>query len=72
MEALIHFEAIQPPPREIDYLEQLVEKVIKPDADAQNIASSTEREELSLIYIEVMEKKEDNSCLNMMYLYYWF
>ncbi|VYS44941.1 unnamed protein product [Arabidopsis thaliana] len=54
MEALIHFEAIQPPPREIDYLEQLVEKVIKPDADAQNIASSTEREELSLIYIEFL------------------
>lgn len=53
MEALIFLETIQPPPRQIDYLEPLVEKVIKPDADTHNIASSTEREELSLIYIEV-------------------
>lgn len=72
VESLIHFETIQPPPRQIDYLEPLVEKVIKPDADAQNIASASEREELSLIYIEVMEKKENNPCLNIMYLYYWF
>ncbi|KAL1188850.1 Pre-mRNA-processing factor 39-1 [Cardamine amara subsp. amara] len=54
MEALIHFETIQPAPRQIDYLEPLVEKVIKPDADNQTIASSTEREELSLIYIEFL------------------
>ncbi|VVA89898.1 unnamed protein product [Arabis nemorensis] len=54
MEALIHFETIQPPPRKIDYLEPLVEKVIKPNADTQNISSSTEREELSLIYIEFL------------------
>lgn len=72
VESLIHFETIQPPPRQIDYLEPLVEKVIKPDADAQNIASASEREELSLIYIEVMEKNENNPCLNIMYLYYWF
>lgn len=55
LEALIHFESIQPPPRQVDYLGPLVEKVIKPNADTQNVASSTEREELSLIYIEVME-----------------
>lgn len=60
MEALIHFETIQPPPRKIDYLEPLVEKVIKPNADTHNIASSTEREELSLIYIEVTETKEND------------
>ncbi|CAA7015367.1 unnamed protein product [Microthlaspi erraticum] len=54
LEALIHFESIQPPPRQIDYLEPLVEKVIKPNADTQNSASSTEREELSLIYIEFL------------------
>ncbi|XP_020867264.1 pre-mRNA-processing factor 39 isoform X3 [Arabidopsis lyrata subsp. lyrata] len=54
VESLIHFETIQPPPRQIDYLEPLVEKVIKPDADAQNIASASEREELSLIYIEFL------------------
>ncbi|XP_023644666.1 pre-mRNA-processing factor 39 isoform X1 [Capsella rubella] len=54
MEALIHFETIQPPPRQIDYLEPLVEKIIKPDVDSQNIASATEREELSLIYIEFL------------------
>ncbi|ESQ36521.1 hypothetical protein EUTSA_v10006844mg [Eutrema salsugineum] len=54
MEALIHFESILPRPRQIDYLEPLVEKVVKPNADTQNIASSTEREELSLIYIEFL------------------
>lgn len=62
VEALIHFETIRPPPRKIDYLEPLVEKVIKPNADTQNTTSSTEREELSLIYIEVTEKKENNLC----------
>ncbi|CAN8306311.1 unnamed protein product [Cochlearia groenlandica] len=51
MEALIHFETIQPPPRQIDYLEPLVEKVIKPYADSQELS---EREELSLIYIEFL------------------
>ncbi|ESQ44610.1 hypothetical protein EUTSA_v10003154mg [Eutrema salsugineum] len=54
LEALIHFETIQSPPRQIDYLEPLVEKVIRPNADTQNIASPTEREELSSIYIEFL------------------
>ncbi|CAN8295709.1 unnamed protein product [Cochlearia groenlandica] len=54
LEALIHFETIQPPPRQIAYLESLVEKVIKPNADTHNVASSSEREELSLIYIEFL------------------
>ncbi|CAH2038975.1 unnamed protein product [Thlaspi arvense] len=54
METLLHFESILPPPRQIDFLEPFVEKVIKPNADTQNIASSTEREELSLIYIEFL------------------
>ncbi|CAN8311187.1 unnamed protein product [Cochlearia groenlandica] len=54
VEALIHFETIHPPPRHIDYLAPLVEKAINPNAETQNIASSTEREELSLIYIEIL------------------
>ncbi|XP_010475046.1 PREDICTED: pre-mRNA-processing factor 39-like isoform X1 [Camelina sativa] len=54
LESLIHLESILLPPRKIDYLEPLVEKFIKPDADTQNTASSTEREELLLTYIEFL------------------
>ncbi|KAH0854870.1 LOW QUALITY PROTEIN: hypothetical protein HID58_031354, partial [Brassica napus] len=54
MEALIFFETILPPPRKIEYLDPLIENLIKPNVDTQNTASSTEREELSLIYIEFL------------------
>ncbi|CAH8390329.1 unnamed protein product [Eruca vesicaria subsp. sativa] len=54
MEALIFCETILPPPRKIEYLDPLVEKLIKPNVDTQNTASSTEREEVSLIYIEFL------------------
>ncbi|XP_019058339.1 PREDICTED: pre-mRNA-processing factor 39-like isoform X2 [Tarenaya hassleriana] len=54
LEALIHFETIQPPPRQIDYLQPLVEKFIMPNTDTQNTASSAEKEELSSIYIEFL------------------
>ncbi|XP_010457438.1 PREDICTED: pre-mRNA-processing factor 39 isoform X2 [Camelina sativa] len=64
MESLIHLESILPPPRKIDYLEPLVEKFIKPDADTQNTASSTEREELLLIYIEFLGLFGDAKCTN--------
>lgn len=53
LETVLHFESFLPVPRQIDYLAPFVEKVINPNSDAQNVASSTEREELSLIYIEV-------------------
>ncbi|XP_010483042.1 PREDICTED: pre-mRNA-processing factor 39 isoform X3 [Camelina sativa] len=64
MESLIHLESILPPPRKIDYLEPLVEKFIKPDADTQNTASSTEREELLLIYIEFLGLFGDEKSTN--------
>ncbi|XP_010556865.1 PREDICTED: pre-mRNA-processing factor 39-like [Tarenaya hassleriana] len=54
LEALIHFETIQPPPRQIDYLQPLVEKFMMPNADSQSSASLAEREELSSIYIEFL------------------
>ncbi|CAN7055531.1 unnamed protein product [Brassica oleracea var. botrytis] len=71
MEALIFFETILPPPRKIEYLDPLVENLIKPNVVTQNTASSTEREELSLIYIEFLglfgdvesiKKAEDRHC----------
>ncbi|WZZ11648.1 pre-mRNA-processing factor 39-2-like isoform X1 [Brassica napus] len=71
MEALIFFETILPPPRKIEYLDPLIENLIKPNVDTQNTASSTEREELSLIYIEFLglfgdvesiKKAEDRHC----------
>ncbi|KAF3583970.1 hypothetical protein F2Q69_00025782 [Brassica cretica] len=54
LETVLHFESFLPVPRQIDYLTPFVEKVINPNSDAQNVASSTEREELSLIYIEFL------------------
>ncbi|CDY18203.1 BnaC05g02260D [Brassica napus] len=54
LETVLHFESLLPAPRQIDYLAPFVEKVINPNSDAQNVASSTEREELSLIYIEFL------------------
>ncbi|KAJ4878809.1 Tetratricopeptide repeat (TPR)-like superfamily protein [Raphanus sativus] len=71
MEALIFFETILPPPRKIEYLDPLVENLIKPNVDTQNTPSSTEREEISLIYIEFLDlfgdvetikKAEDRHC----------
>lgn len=55
MQALLHFEAIRPQPKQvdIDFLDSLVVKFIIPNPENQNIASATDREELSSIYLEV-------------------
>lgn len=55
MQALIHFESIQSPPRQTDYLESLVDKFIVPNSDSSNTASAAEREELSCIFLEVID-----------------
>lgn len=55
MQALIHFECIQSPPRQTDYLESLVDKFIVPNSDSSNTASAAEREELSCIFLEVID-----------------
>ncbi|PSR73088.1 Pre-mRNA-processing factor like, partial [Actinidia chinensis var. chinensis] len=54
LEALIHLESIQPPPKQIEYLDSLVEKFIVPSPDNSIVASIAEREELSIIFLEVM------------------
>ena len=38
----------------MDYLDSLVDKFIVPTADNPNVASITEREELSSIFLEVV------------------
>ncbi|XVF21509.1 hypothetical protein REPUB_Repub12eG0096100 [Reevesia pubescens] len=50
LEALIHFETILPPPRQIDYLESLVDKFIAPNSDG----SAADREDLSGIFLEFL------------------
>ncbi|XP_057507970.1 pre-mRNA-processing factor 39-1-like isoform X2 [Actinidia eriantha] len=55
LEALIHLESIQPPPKRIEYLDSLVEKFLVPSPDSLNIASVSEREELSSIYLEFLD-----------------
>ncbi|KAJ1416655.1 Tetratricopeptide-like helical domain superfamily [Sesbania bispinosa] len=56
LEALLHFEAIQPHPKrvDIDYLESLVVKFIMPSTENPGVASATEREELSSIFLEFL------------------
>ncbi|XP_057472521.1 pre-mRNA-processing factor 39-1-like isoform X2 [Actinidia eriantha] len=55
LEALIHLESIQPPPKRIEYLDSLVEKFIVPSPDNLNIATVSDREELSSIYLEFLD-----------------
>ncbi|CAK8543657.1 unnamed protein product [Lathyrus sativus] len=56
LEALLHFEAIQPQPKrvDIDFLESLVVKFITPNPENPGVASATEREELSTIFLEFL------------------
>ncbi|KAK2651912.1 hypothetical protein Ddye_011768 [Dipteronia dyeriana] len=54
LEALIHFESIQSPPRQIEYLESLVDKFIVPNSDSPNTANAAEKEELSCIFLEFL------------------
>ncbi|KAI3943912.1 hypothetical protein MKW92_025835 [Papaver armeniacum] len=53
LEAFILLELIQSVPKRIDYLDSLVEKYIMPSPDNNNGASTTDREEISSIFIEV-------------------
>ncbi|PSR89773.1 Pre-mRNA-processing factor like, partial [Actinidia chinensis var. chinensis] len=55
LEALIHLESIQPPRKQIGYLDSLVEKFIIPSPDNSIVASIAEREELSIIFSEFLD-----------------
>ncbi|KAL2660212.1 hypothetical protein AAZV13_03G129800 [Glycine max] len=56
LEAILHFEAIQPLPKrvDIDFLESWVVKFIMPNSESPGVASATEREELSSIFLEFL------------------
>ncbi|KAL5155228.1 Pre-mRNA-processing factor 39 [Glycine soja] len=56
LEALLHFEAIQPLPKRVgvDFLESWVVKFIMPNSESAGVASLTEREELSSIFLEFL------------------
>nr|KJB10035.1 hypothetical protein B456_001G181500 [Gossypium raimondii] len=55
LEALIHFETILPSPRQIDYLQSLVDKFISPNSDG----SAADKEDLSSIFLESIKRAED-------------
>ncbi|KAL9239066.1 hypothetical protein vseg_013420 [Gypsophila vaccaria] len=55
LEALIHLESIQSPPKRVDYIESLVEKYLSSAADNSDTASMLEKEELSSIYLEFLD-----------------
>ncbi|XP_020220357.1 pre-mRNA-processing factor 39 isoform X4 [Cajanus cajan] len=56
LEALLHFEAMQPLPKrvDIDFLESCVVKFIMPNSESPGVASATDREELSSIFLEFL------------------
>ncbi|XP_012483975.1 pre-mRNA-processing factor 39-1 isoform X1 [Gossypium raimondii] len=55
LEALIHFETILPSPRQIDYLQSLVDKFISPNSDG----SAADKEDLSSIFLEFLSLFDD-------------
>ncbi|KAG6434560.1 hypothetical protein SASPL_106198 [Salvia splendens] len=55
LEAMIHLESVLPLPKQIDYLDSLVEKFIVPSPDNPSIASVDDREELSSIFLEFLD-----------------
>uniref|UniRef100_A0A803M969 Pre-mRNA-processing factor 39 n=1 Tax=Chenopodium quinoa TaxID=63459 RepID=A0A803M969_CHEQI len=55
LEALIHLESIQSLPKQIDYMDSLVDKYLAPVPDSSDAASILEREELSSIYMEFLD-----------------
>ncbi|KAA8550706.1 hypothetical protein F0562_002390 [Nyssa sinensis] len=63
LEALIHLESIQSIPKRIDNLDSLVEKFIIPNPDNPNAASTTEREELSSIFLEFLDLFGDTQSI---------
>ncbi|KAL6564512.1 hypothetical protein OROMI_015962 [Orobanche minor] len=68
LEAMIHLESIQTLPKQIEYLDSLVDKFIVPNSENSSVASIDEREELSSIFLEFLDlfgdaqsiKKADN------------
>jgi hypothetical protein len=55
LQAIIHLESIGPSPKRIEFLDSLVEKFItRSSENPTGVASSSEREELSCIFLEVI------------------
>ncbi|XP_047317553.1 pre-mRNA-processing factor 39-2-like isoform X2 [Impatiens glandulifera] len=55
LEALILLESMRPHPKQVEYLDALVERFINPTADNDNTASIAEREDLSSIFLEFLD-----------------
>ncbi|KAH0458157.1 hypothetical protein IEQ34_013472 [Dendrobium chrysotoxum] len=55
LEAAIHLESILPFPKRIEYLDLLVEKFITPNTDNCCMANTTDREDISCIFLEFLD-----------------
>lgn len=55
LEALIHLESIQSLPKQIDYIDSLIDKYLAPTNENFDAGSILEREELSSIYLEFLD-----------------
>ncbi|KAK6164395.1 hypothetical protein DH2020_001259 [Rehmannia glutinosa] len=53
--AMIHLESIQSLPKQIEYLDSLVDKFIVPNPENPSVASVDEREEVSSIFLEFLD-----------------
>ncbi|KAL6582899.1 hypothetical protein OROMI_004977 [Orobanche minor] len=60
LEAMIYLESIQTLPKQIEYVDTLVEKFIVPGPDNPSIASVDECEELSSIFLESKKRRAED------------
>ncbi|PKA53850.1 hypothetical protein AXF42_Ash011330 [Apostasia shenzhenica] len=55
LEAAIHLESILPLPKRIEYLDLLIERFVTPNADNVCMANTTDREDISCIFLEFLD-----------------
>uniref|UniRef100_A0A7N0TQA8 Pre-mRNA-processing factor 39 n=1 Tax=Kalanchoe fedtschenkoi TaxID=63787 RepID=A0A7N0TQA8_KALFE len=55
LEALIHLESVLSVPKQMDLLESAVDKYLHPNPESPNDAPSSDKEELSCIYLEFLD-----------------
>lgn len=72
LQAVIFLESIFQSEKRIDLLESLVEKFLAAEQTQGELASLSDKEELSSIYLEVMLKESDygTSLRNILYIHF--
>lgn len=63
LEASIHLESILPFPKRIEYIDLLVENFITPNAENCDMASTTDREDISCTFLEFLDLFGDSQSI---------